>query len=489
MLLQDEKVFVLDIRSDSNGSRHSSSHNPHVAGPCSVSETIIHRKIIELFKCRDEFQFIDMTVRTSRGLSGTTRVDISNCLAHMRGKGKKLRRLKADMDYMDPSVHEFVVLNCLSFDELCIQSNPLEQACLSPGLAMSIRHALTLNKHCTKILELQCGLSESAAEILSDAMQTAYDLEILKVHLLTGRSTHICGVLDGLQGKSRLRELHLRNVTADVADSLAAMLGHQGCRLQELNLSCPWEGDDDDDAMGSSSAPYNTAQLCAALANITNTSITKLILDGIRFPVQVKEEDGIDAVPDMGGNTTSLMKAFQKLETLSIAAPAMPHLDFLHALPNDQLPKHLKQCYFPCLTSNVQEARNLVERVPTVVDIPDYASDHVVQHFLDWRKIQQNLPKTASVWPHLIQHTNGIMRDSSQRRANMVFNLLKEYHGLHKNGELVFSSRSDDAIDDEESKDDLAHGATFYDNEEKKADADFFGTFDAVDEQDEAGDY
>lgn len=486
MLLQNERVFVLDIRSDSS-STSTNSHNKSCLQ--SVSETVIHRRIIQLFKSRDEFQYIDLNVRTSRGLSGTTRVDISNCLAHMRHKGKTLRKLTADIDYMDPSVHEFVTLHCLQFQHISIMSNPLEQACLSPGLAMSIRHALTLNKQCTKILELQCALSETTSEIMADAMKTANDLESLKIHLLTGRSTYVCGVLEGLQGKSKLKKLQLQNVSADVAESLAQMLGHRGCRVQELHLNYPWEGDEEADT----TFVYNTACLCAALAEIRNTSITKLILDGIRFSTATREkkEDGTVAISIVGsGNTVSLIQAFQKLETLSIAAPEMPHLDFL-SLPRAELPQHLKHCYFPCLLPNVEEARNLVERVPTIIDVPDYASDCVVQHLLDWRKVASSLPKHASVWPHVIYHTCQKMQDSAlsrRRQANMVYTLLQEYHGLHKKGELVFSSSSENDKSGQEAM--TCKKSSYYDEEEKKEDAvDLFGTFDVFGEQGEDGDY
>ncbi|KAL3937406.1 MAG: hypothetical protein SGARI_002136 [Bacillariaceae sp.] len=522
MLLQDDRVFVLDIRSDNNSSGNRNHHNPHVAASSNVSETAVHRRIIELFKSRDEFDAIDLTVTTSRSLSASCRSDIANCLAHMRSKKKTLRTLKADIDYMDPSVHEFVVLQCLLFEHLCIESNPLEQASLSVGLAMSIRHALTLNKNCTKILELQCGLSEASSEIMADAMTGAYDLEVLRVHLLAGRSTYLCGVLEGLQGKSKLGELHLRNVTAEVAEPLANMLNHSSCGVKELYLSYPWEGDDDDTGNCTSFQRYNTAALCASLANIRNTSVTKLILDGISFSVaSSREESGaVDAIVAAaastssirnssrmaGGNTTALITAFTKLETLSIAAPEMPHLDFLHTLESEQLPQHLQHCYFPCPVPNVEEARNLVERVPSVVDIPDYCHDAVVQHFLDLHKVQKSsrLPATAAVWPFLLQRTNCILQDHPSRNANMVYKLLQDYHGMHKNGELVFSSdvaETDDneTVDDETTLNSMnmmcqqripSKATMWYEEEEKKEDADLFQQFNAFDEQDEAaGDY
>ena len=91
-------------------------------------------------------------------MTGTTRVDLSNALAHMRNTcHKTLRQLTVDIDYMDPSVHEFVILQCLSFRHICLVSNPeFEQTNLSVGLAMALQHSMTLNMtgYSIKILEL-----------------------------------------------------------------------------------------------------------------------------------------------------------------------------------------------------------------------------------------------------------------------------------------------------------------------------------------------
>ncbi|KAG7342595.1 hypothetical protein IV203_017837 [Nitzschia inconspicua] len=431
------KVFLLDIRNDSqpqpkyhhhhnNNSNSNNSNNNFDNSFHSklqiLSETAVHRKIIDLFKSRDDFQQVDLNIRTSRSLSSTTRIDLSNALMHMRSKGKHLRRLSADIDYMDPSVHEFVLLNCLWFDEVRITSNPEEQTYLSSGLAMSLRHALTMNVKCTRVLDLTCGLSDEISELLGEAMIGAHQLEVLKVHLLAGNPHIVATMLEGLRGKPKLKELHLTDVTATISESLASLLRDSNCRLQELDLSHSWDA----------AQPFHTAVLCEALADVQNKSVTKLILDGIDFYHS-------DSSTTTTTTTKVLPLAFPNMETLSIASSQMPNLDFLE-LPIHQLPHKLKSCYFPCTNLDLEQGRNLVERLPSVTDIPDFASDVIVQHLLDWRKVlgRQQAPKAAAVWPFILERTNIKLHDHPHRRANMLYTLLQDFYGLRKNGQLIF---------------------------------------------------
>jgi hypothetical protein len=436
------KVFLLDIRNDPasnqhhhhhhhSTSNHSHGHHPNPNSFHSklqiLSETAVHRKIIDLFKKRDDFAQVDLNIRTSRSLSSTTRIDLSNALMHMRGKGKKLRRLSADIDYMDPSVHEFVLLNCLWFDEVRITSNPEEQTYLSSGLAMSLRHALTMNAKCTRVLELTCGLSEETSELLGEAMSGAHQLEVFKLHLLAGQTRNVASMMDGLRGKNKLKELHLTDVSADVSESLAGLLKDSSCRLQELDLSCNWE----------TSERFDTAKFCEALADVKNKSVTKLILDGIIFSSN-NNNDHMNASVS-GCSTKVLPLAFPNMEVLSIAAPEMPCLDFLD-LPDHQLPHKLKSCYFPCMELDLEQGRNLVERLPSITDIPDFASDVIVQHLLDWRKIlgRKAAPEAAAVWPFILERTNAKLRNHPHRCANMLYTLLQDFNGLRKNGQLIY---------------------------------------------------
>jgi len=499
-LLQEDKVFRLDISHDANHLVANGSSNSDAA---SYSETLMHRKIIGLFKHRDDFEQMDLNVCTSRGLSGRTRVDVSNALMHMRSKGKKLRRLTADIDYMEPSVHEFVLMACLWFDEICITSNPeFEQTSLSVGLAMAVRHALTCNQKCARVLELTCGVSEETSDVLADAMANAHQLEVLQCHLLAGRSSHLCGVLDGLQGKSNLKQLHLRNVNADAAESLASLLGNSRCRITELELRYDWER----------TPHYNTAKFCDALADISNESVTRLILDGIRFfstagrdkdadstttpsaslptrffATAVRDDDDADSTTNQSASslpsTRVLATAFSHMETLSLSAPEMPSfVDFLD-LPPHQLPPTLKSCYFPnCTVSDVEQARNLVERLPALVDIPDYESDPIVQHFLDWRLVmkQQQEPTCATVWPFILERTTQKLGDHPGRQANMLYTLLQDYHGLQKSGKLVFPVKKEEEQQEDTDSDENDDNFVAVDDED---------VFAAIDEGDADGDY
>jgi len=443
-LIQEEKVFRLSISHDAHHLPASNNNSTSSEGSSTSSEMWIHRKIIDLFKHRDDFEQIDLNVRTSRGLSGRTRVDVSNALMHMKSKGKKLRRLTADIDYMDPSVHEFVLLACLWFEEICITSNPeFEQTSLSVGLAMAVRHALTCNQQCIRVLELTCGVTEETCDVLADAMANANQLEVFQWHLLAGRSAHLRGVLEGLQGKTNLTQLRLTNVDADAAGSLASVLGDSRCRITELELRYDWER----------SPHYNTARLSHALSDISNESVARLILDGIPFFSSAVQEDGAHSstssasLSSSSSTTRILALAFPCMETLSLATPEMPSFaDFLD-LPAHQLPQKLKSCYFPCTVSDVEQARNLVERLPTLVNIPDFESDSIVQHYLDWRLVMksQQAPTCANVWPLVFERTNQTLRDHPDRRANMLYTLLQDFNGLKKNGQLqvVFPTNHD----------------------------------------------
>ena len=457
MLLKEDDTFLLDIRSNAS------------SGHASVSETAVHRKIIELFKSRDDFRNIDLHIQTSRGLSGTTRVDLSNALAHMRNTcHKTLRKITADMDYMDPSVHEFVLLQCLSFRHICLTSNPeFEQTNLSVGLAMSLQHAMTLNMngHGTNILELTCAISEPVSELLAEAMRQSRELKTFRLHLLGEQhsSQWIGGILAGLTGKSTLEILHLRDINASVSAELATLLGDTKCRIRELSLSFNW----------ALQPKYNTQQLCHALAYMTDNnksseSVKTLLLDGIQFDPAISDTAEVALSPltspsssflssssissssskplisrpssSLSSSTTRVLPlAFPKMETLSLAAPQMPRLAFLD-LPQHQLPHQLKHCYFPCSVLDIEQGRNLVEVLPNVVDIPDFASDPYVEQLLDWRKILggKDAPTAAALWPPILERTNTLLADHPRRQANMLYTLLQDYYRLQKNGQLVF---------------------------------------------------
>lgn len=473
MLLKEDDTFLLDIRSNAS------------SGHASVSETAVHRKIIELFKSRDDFRHIDLHIQTSRGLSGTTRVDLSNALAHMRNKcHKTLRKVTADMDYMDPSVHEFVLLQCLSFRHICLTSNPeFEQTNLSVGLAMSLQHAMTLNMngHGTNILELTCAISEPVSELLAEAMRQSRELKTFRLHLLgeQNSSQWIGGVLAGLTGKLTLEILHLQDVNALVSTELATLLGDTKCRVRELSLTYNW----------ALQPKYNTQQLCHALTCMTDNnnksseSVKTLLLDGIQFDPAISDADEVppslltspsssflssstissssSPKPPLSKPSSSLSTsttrvlplAFPNMETLSLAAPQMPRLAFLE-LPQHQLPHHLKHCYFPCSVLDIEQGRNLVEVLPNVVDIPDFASDPYVEHLLDWRKILggKDAPTAAALWPPILERTNTLLEDHPRRQANMLYTLLQDYYRLQKNGQLVFPQpeHHEQDINDEE---------------------------------------
>lgn len=455
MLIKQDNSFLLDIRSD-NGSGNE--------------EKAVHRKIIELFKSRDDFKYIDLRIQTSQGLSGTTRVDVSNALAHMRNKCKKtLRKLTADMDYMDPSVHEFVLLQCLSFRHVCLTSNPeFEETNLSVGLAMSLQHALCLNAHGhgTHTLELTCAISQPVSELLAEAMRQARELNTLRLHLLGDQqhsSRWIGGILAGLTGKGHLEVLHLRDVNACISEELANLLGDNKCRVKELSLSYDW-------AM---KPKYSTQQLCQALMDMVEDdkkkksggSIKTLLLDGIQFdPPNTEIEEGTQSTDPSSSflssstissssslkaqyakpssstaSTRVLPLAFPNMETLSLAAPQMPRLAFLE-LPQDQLPKQLKHCYFPCSVLDMEQGRNLVEAVSSIVDVPEFASDPYVRHLLDWRKILEgdDPPTAAALWPGVLERANTLLKDHPHRQANMLYTLLQDYYGLLRNGQLVY---------------------------------------------------
>lgn len=405
-------MFLLEIRND---------HTDIKRTQC-LPETVIHRRIIEMYKCRDEFQMVDLDIRTPRTLSGTTRVDIANALQHMRSKGKKLRRLSADIDYVDPSVHEFVLLNCLLFEEIQITSNPEERTGLSVGIAMSIRHALTSNQHCIRFLDISCALSEETSGILCDALENAESLEIFRIVLMSGRSSYVAGMLESLTGKAKLRELQVSDADANISESLSGLLSHPRCSLKDLSLSYDW----------SKNPPFDPYQFCGSLGNTRCNTVTQLQMDGINF-----EDDNLKDLPFV----------FPNLETLSISATEMPKLAFLD-LQEDQLLQKLRHCYFPCTNLDVEEGRKLVEKLPNVVDIPDFIDDPVVEHFLDWTRCgrvigMRNVPMSASLWPLILERTNEVLGEKPNRCANTMYNLLHDYSRMEQGGLLIFESNED----------------------------------------------
>jgi hypothetical protein len=420
-----DNVFLLDIRNDYSNIRTTTE--------C-VPETIIHRRIIEMYKARDDFQQVDLNIRTSKSLSANTRVDIANALQHMKAKGKKLRRMSADIDYVDASVHEFVLLNCLHFEEIQITSNPEEQTFISVGIAMSLRHALTSNQQCIRSLDISCALSEETCEILIDALKDAHSLEIFRLVLMSaGRSSFVSGMLESLTGKPKLKELQLNDANAGISESLSGLLSDTRCNLKELNLGYDWD----------MTPQFDSVHLRESLCEVRCNSVTKLLFNGVNF-----ENDTLKELP----------LVFPNLETLSISAREMPKLSFLE-LPEQKHFRKLKSCYFPCKVLDIEEARRLVEKLPNVVDVPDFKNDPVVEHFLDWTRCGrvlglENAPTFASLWPLVLERTNHILAEKADRRTNTIYNLLQDYYRMGDADLLIFGEEDEDNEEEDRKEED-----------------------------------
>ena len=414
-IMLKDRIFLLDIRNDQHD----------VPATQYIPEMKIHRRIIEMYQRRDDFAQVDLNIRTSRSLSGNARADISNALQHMQAKGKKLRRLSADIDYIDPSIHEFILLNCLTFEEIQLISTPFEETHISVGIATSLRHALTLNQKCVRSLEISCALSEETSGILIDALKDANALEIFRLGVMTRRSNYVAGMLESLTGKPKLTELQLTDSDAYMSESLGGLLSNSICSLRELNIGYDWDRQ----------PQFDSVQLSNALREAQCNSVSVLLFNGINF-----EDNCLRILP----------LAFPNLETLSISASRMPKLSFLD-LPEEQLPRKLKSCYFPCTTLDIEEGRRLVEKLPHVVDVPDFVGDPIVQYFLDWarcgRAVDEGTAMFASLWPLILERANHIMSDNPVRCPNMIYSILQVQHRMESAGLLIYGNDDDSDVD------------------------------------------
>jgi len=490
------RVFLLDIRNDScnpisrtpangfppvvNGhdtqqqrNHHgnhqttttNNTHRPRYYNNQSFScETLIHRRIIEMYKCRDDFEIVDLNVRTSQPLTSHTRVDIANALQHMKTKcGKPLRRISADVDYIDFSVHEFVLLHCLAFDEIQLTSNPEEQTTISEGIAMSLRHALTANKKCIRFLEIShVTLTDETCGILCDAFWNAFNLETLRLALIPQNMDRlqrrfVPGLLEGLVGKKKLEELHLSGANAhDLSGGLSELLSHKQCEIKDLYLGYDWSMPFDSRRLFQSFALSSSKYDNNRSTHIQCNSLLKLQLNGINLMDNILPSE--------------VAIVFPNIETLSISCAIMPKLGFLD-LPEKLLPQKLQRCYFPCTELKLTESRKLVKKIPTVIDIPDFQNDSVVRHYLDWTKCGRaklrDITKkedelSAALWPYIFQRAYRIMdndamyyndyntslltskneedddndgahiRKQKNRQLSIVYSLLHDYQEMNK---------------------------------------------------------
>eukprot|EP00547_Thalassionema_nitzschioides_P004680 CAMPEP_0194215316 /NCGR_PEP_ID=MMETSP0156-20130528/17036_1 /TAXON_ID=33649 /ORGANISM="Thalassionema nitzschioides, Strain L26-B" /LENGTH=430 /DNA_ID=CAMNT_0038943799 /DNA_START=155 /DNA_END=1443 /DNA_ORIENTATION=- len=417
-MAQQDVVFLLDIRNDSRG--------------C-ISESIVHRRIIDMYKSRDDFSKIDLNIQTSKPLTAHARVDIANALQHMKTKHKHLRRLRADLDYIDASIHEFVLLNCLLFQEIQLTSLDEETEGLSVGIAMALRHALTCNgAQCLTWLELSCDLNEETCSILQDGFHDSQSLRVFHYSGRGSRSSLAADLLERLTGKTTLVEMQITDTDAEISESLAALFGDSRCRIQEFHLGYDW----------TCNPPFDAMRLAGAFSGCSNAchSLTKLYLDGIPFP-----DDSLQFLP----------LVFPNLETLSIASYEMPQrLAFLDVTPS--LNK-LKYCYFPsCARLNFEEGRRLVDLLPNVVDLAplELRNDPVVQHFMDWTKCGRGQQLCCgSLWPRIIERTNVLLAEDKNRRANTVYKLLQDYYQLQLDGLMIVREEKEEEEEEEEGGD------------------------------------
>jgi len=476
---KNNRVFFLDIRNDSyqkpalptsanssnGGHRNIFHHNStdvntnnnaltttsrgrmsYYANNYVSCETTIHRRIIEMYKCRDDFEIVDMNVRTSQPLSGHTRVDIANALQHMKNKcGKMLRKMSADMDYVDFSVHEFIVLHCLAFEEVELTSNPEEQTTLSEGLSLSLRHALTSNKKCIRSLTLSCcTLSEETCGILCDAFMNSYSLEVL--HVLCNTSNlerlqrrFIPAMLEGLIGRKKLIDFHLGGASAhdlSTDNHLSDLLSHKQCGIENLYLGYDWNRSFDSHKLFQSFLDTNAYRGKGGSNTIRCESLIRLQFDGINFADNTLPRE--------------LALIFPNLETLSVACHRMPKLAFLDLPDESYLPQKLQRCYFPCTQLDFEEGRKLVRLLPNVSDAPDLEEDVVVKHYLDWTRcgraqIRKAEDLNAALWPLIFQRAYRIMSENQlvlleeneiiqqkTRRAGIIYSLLHHYQAMNK---------------------------------------------------------
>ena len=329
------RVFVLDINSNHDiqqqqyhhqSAQQSSAQQSSTSVTTTttrLSETMIHRRIIEMYKYRDEFDEIDLNISTCKTLSGSTKVDLYNALQHMKDKAnKKLRRLSADIDYIDPTVHEFILLNILSFNEIEIKSAPdIEMTNISVGLTISLRHALTLNQTCLRSLYLCCNFTDETCNILCDGLLHCTTIEYLRLHIVSSSNSSrsssgyhhggSCGssrtssnnsgyflhkILQSLLGKSKLKEVQLDDVTTintgAITESLASLLDHSQCQLEILNLIiCDWQDQDmnngthhEDEHKGDlhhhQAEGFDSMILYNSLCNVRCNSIKRLLFHG-----------------------------------------------------------------------------------------------------------------------------------------------------------------------------------------------------------------
>lgn len=411
-------VFFLDIRNDSRGN---------------ISESLVHRRIIEMYKSRDDFSKVDLNIKTSKKLTAHARVDVANALQHMKLKGKTLRRLSADIDYIDPSIHEFVLLNCLLFQEIQLTSLDEETEGLSVGIAMALRHALTCNSQCIQWLDISCALDEETSGILHDALKDSFSLQVFRFSGRGCRSSLAADLLESLTGKSKLIELQITDTDEEISESLGTLFGDSRCSIKEFHLGYDW----------TSNPPFDSIRFSGAFADANAChSLTRLYFDGIQF---------------LGDTLQVLPSAFPNLETLSIASYEMPQrLAFLDVNPS--LHK-LKHCYFPsCTRLNLEEGRRLVDLLPNVVEISpeELRDDPVVQHFMDWTKSGRGKQLCcSSLWPRIFERTNVLLAENEKRCANTVYKLLQDYYQLQRDGLMIIreEDEGEDKNEDEEEDD------------------------------------
>ena len=444
MVLKDN-VFTLNISSRSHdSSTHGGSHSHHqypgssntesLVGsggtPGVIPEILIHRRIIEMYNARDDFTIIDMHVDTCRTISKTTKVDIANALQHMKSKHKTLRRLKANIDYMDPSVHEFVLLNVLEFHEVVIESTPFEQTHISSGISIALRHSLTANQRCIRYLDLSCGISEESCGILSDALKQIQNqstsnhvLEYFRLNLLAGNSRFVSSITEGLVGISTLQTLHLGNANGkDLGEPLKQVLSNSKCNIRELYLDC----DDDYDEH------FDTTEFMQQFHDTRCNSIIKFHTSGINYnyyitpPSQVTGQGGKDL--------KDLNEMFPNLQCLELESCNISKLAFLdeemilsdnrarqqhfhahsyshrslHHQPIQQQFQKLTTCSLKNCIIPIEEKRRLLQSIPYITTlhttstqttaggttftneeqhvIDNHNNDPIVNHYLDWNR-------------------------------------------------------------------------------------------------------
>lgn len=405
--MAQDVVFLLDIRNDSQGF---------------ISESIVHRRIIEMYKSRDDFSKVDLNIQTSRKLTAHARVDIANALQHMKTKGKALRRLSADIDYIDASIHEFVLLNCLLFQEIQLTSLDEETEGLSVGIAMALRHALTCNSQCIQWLDISCALNEETCGILHDALKDSFSLQVFRFSGRGSRSSLAADLLESLTGKSKLVELQITDADAEISESLGTLFGNSRCSIKEFHLGYDW----------TANSPFDSIRLSDAFLNVNAChSLQRLYFDGIQF---------------LGDTLRVLPSIFPNLEMLSISSYEMPErLAFLDVTPSLQ---RLEHCSFPsCTRLNLEEGRRLVDLLPNVVEISpkELRDDPVVQHFMDWTRCGRGKQLCcSSLWPRMFERTNILLAEDEKRCANTLYKLLQDYYQLQRDGLLVVREESND---------------------------------------------